>query len=125
MPGNRERGATFWSVLFVVILVGFFVFLAFEIFPPYLDNWQIAHALGSVAKRPEINTMSNSDLRSAVRREFNVGYVSGVSVANDLQILPTRTGGRILVFTYNVRVPIIYNITAVIHFVDRRKVRGS
>ncbi len=125
MSGNRERGASFWSVLFVVILVGFFVFLAFEIFPPYLDNWQIAHVLGSVAKQPEINKASNSEIRSMVRQEFNVGYVSRVSVANDLQILPIRTGGRILVFTYNVRVPIIYNITAVIHFVDRRKVTGS
>lgn len=125
MSWNRERGATFWSILFVVILVGFFVFLAFEIFPSYLNNWQIAHALGSVAKRPEANMLSNSDLRRAVRREFNVGYVSGVSVAKDLQIEPTQSGGRILVFTYNVRVPIIYNITAVIHFVDRRRVQGS
>ena len=125
MSWNRERGATFWSLLFVVILVGFFVFLAFEIFPPYLDNWQIAHALDSVAKRPEANALSNSSLRDAVRREFNVGYVSGVSVAKDLQIEPTRGGGRILVFTYDVHIPIIYNITAVIHFVDRHKVQGS
>lgn len=125
MPRRYERGATLWGVLFCFIMAGFLVFLAFKIAPTYLDNWQIESALASVSKRPEIHTMTSDDLRSAVRRQFDVGYVNRVRVSKDLHIEHTLHGNRVMVFRYNVRVPIIYNITAVVHFVDRRRVPGS
>ena len=125
MSWHLERGSTLWSLLFCFVMAGFIVFLAFEVVPPYMDNWQIEHALESVTKRPEASGMSRDELRSAVRREFGVGYVSHVSVTKDLRIERTLSGSRILIFSYDVPVPILYNITAVIHFVDRYKVPAA
>lgn len=124
MSGRRERGATLWSVLFCLLVAGFIVYLAFKIAPPYFNNWQVEHALASVAKSPDAAAMGRSQLRNAVRRVFSVGYVSRVSVAKDLRIPRTAQGRRVLVFSYNVRVPIAYNVTALLHFVDRRVVGG-
>ncbi len=125
MSRDSERGASFWSLLVCLVLVGFLVFLAFEIAPPYFANWQIEKALANVAKQPGADSFGRSALRSAVRREFAVGYISHVSVAKDLHFRRTAHGLRVMVFRYEVRVPIMANVTALIAFVDRRKVTGS
>ncbi|MHB8253617.1 MAG: DUF4845 domain-containing protein [Acidiferrobacter sp.] len=124
MSWHRERGATLWGLLFCFTVAGFIVFLAFKVAPPYMDNWQIKDVLASVASRPDASAMSGSELRDAVRRGFNVGYVSHVSVSKDLRVQRTLRGRHVLVFSYDVRVPILYNIAALIHFVDRHKVSG-
>lgn len=124
MSVRRERGATFLSLLLCLVVAGFVVYLGFQIGPPYFNNWQVEHALASVAKRPGATALGSSQLRHAVRRVFSVGYVSHVSVAKDLHILRTARGRRVLVFRYDVRVPIAYNVTALLHFADRRVVTG-
>ncbi len=125
MAWRRERGASLWSALVCVIVVGFWVFLAFKIWPPYMNNWQIEKALASVAGRPGAENMGRSELRQAVRRVFAVGYISHVPVRKDLHFARTPRGVRVMVFRYNVQIPIMYNITADIRFVDRRAVTGS
>ncbi len=125
MAWRRERGASLWSALVCVIMVGFWVFVAFKIWPPYMNNWQIEKALGSVARRPGAQAMGRSQLRQAVRRVFSVGYISHVAVRKDLHFERTAQGARVMVFRYDARVPIMYNITADIRFVDRRAVTGS
>ena len=124
MTWRRERGASLWSALVCVVVVGFWVFVAFEIGPAYLDNWQIEKGLASVAKRPDARAMGRRALRDALRREFSVGYVSHVSVHKDLYFQRTAQGLRVMVFRYHVRVPIVGNITADIRFVDRHVVTG-
>ena len=125
MAWRRERGASLWSALACVIMVGFWVFLAFKIWPPYMNNWQIEKALASVAQRPGAEAMGRSELRQAVRRVFSVGYIGHVAVRKDLHFERTAHGARVMVFSYHTRVPLLYNITADIHFVDRRVVTGA
>jgi len=125
MSRYLERGATLWSVLSCFIMAGFYAFLGFKMIPSYIDNWQVASALKNVAERADASSMSRSELRAAVRREFGVGYISHVSVSKDLHIERDLRGDHVLNLDYKVRVPIFYNITAVIHFVDRDKVSGT
>jgi len=119
MARSRERGSTIWGFLFCALMAGFIVYLVFEIAPSYINNWEVKHALASVAKRPEAGAMSASELRAALRRQFSVGYVHQMSVSKDLRVHDLRHGMRLLVFRYQVRVPIAYNIVALISFVDR------
>ncbi len=125
MFGRRQQGASLWGLLLVFIMVAFYVYLGFQIGPAYMNNWQIASALKGVATAPGADTMGRSQLREAVRQAFSVGYVSHVSVARDLHIEGTVGRSRVLVFRYNVHVPILYNVSALIHFTDRRKVPNS
>lgn len=124
MAWRRERGASLWSALIFVVVVGFWVFVGFKIGPTYLDNWQIEKALASVAKEPDVGAYGRPGLREALRREFSVGYVSGVSVHKDLHFERTAHGGLIMVFRYHVLIPIIGNVSADIRFVDRHAVAG-
>ncbi|MHB1607979.1 MAG: DUF4845 domain-containing protein [Acidiferrobacter thiooxydans] len=124
MAWRRERGASLWSALICVIVIGFWVFLAFKIWPSYLDNWQIEKALASVAKQPGAASMGRRGLRAALRREFSVGYVSHVSVHKDLHFQRTAQGARVMVFRYHVHIPIMANIAADLRFDDRHAVTG-
>ncbi len=125
MAWRRQRGASLWSALVFVIVVGFWVFVGFKIWPSYLDNWQIEKALASVAKRPGAGSMGRSSLREAVRREFSVGYVSHVSVHKDLHFERTAQGTLVMIFRYHVLIPIVGNVSADLRFDDRHMVSGS
>ena len=124
MAWRRERGASLWSALICVIVVGFWVFLGFKLWPSYLDNWQIEKALASVAQQPGAGSMGRAGLRAALRREFSVGYVSHVSVHKDLHFERTAQGALVMVFRYHVRIPIMANIAADLSFDDRHAVAG-
>lgn len=65
--------------------------------------------------------MDRRALRAALAREFDVGYVSHVDIRRDL-VVERERHGRLMVFTYDVRTPFIYNITLLTHFVDRQRI---
>ncbi|WP_298138078.1 DUF4845 domain-containing protein [Acidiferrobacter sp.] len=125
MAWRRERGASLWSVLVFVVVVGFWVFVGFRIGPSYLNNWQIEKGLASVALQPGARTQDRQDLRAAVRREFSVGYVGQVSVHKDLHFERNAHGLRVMVFRYHVLIPIMGNASAYLDFVDRQTVTGA
>lgn len=118
---RHEQGITFIGVLALLVLAGFIVLLAVKLIPPYINNWQVKEGLASVAEQPDIGSIGRDGLRIQVSREFSIGYVSDVRISRDLSI--TRAPyGYMLTMNYIVKVPVIANITALIHFVDNQKV---
>ncbi|MDA8390054.1 MAG: DUF4845 domain-containing protein [Gammaproteobacteria bacterium] len=125
MSTRKEAGISSIGLLLLLVLIGFGIYVAIRLIPVYIDNWQISQSLKAVAHRADAPTMGGAQLRMALRREFEVGYVSHTSVARDLRIESTASGGRLMVYDYTVRKPLIGNITLLVHFVDRQQVPGN
>ncbi|MHB1565258.1 MAG: DUF4845 domain-containing protein [Acidiferrobacter sp.] len=121
MAINHERGMTFLGILMLAVLAGVVVLLVVKLTPIYISNWQVEQSLVAVAHRSEAATMDRSALRAALSREFDVGYVSNLDIRSDLVVERTRRG-RLMIFTYDVRTPFVYNITLLLHFVDRQRI---
>ncbi|MGH1371810.1 MAG: DUF4845 domain-containing protein [Cellvibrionaceae bacterium] len=102
-----------WIV--VLAVAGFAMLSVFRLTPAYMDDRYIQQALLSLADEgAQIQDMSNSEIRKKLSGFFMVNNVRNYS-AKDFKI--ERKRDQILVkMNYEVRVPMIYNISAVMTF---------
>ncbi|MDA8362211.1 MAG: DUF4845 domain-containing protein [Gammaproteobacteria bacterium] len=125
MSTKKQAGISLVGLLLLLVLVGFGIYVAITLIPIYIDNWQISQSLKAVAHRADASTMDRLELQAALRREFQVGYVSHTDLSKDFTVESTATGGRLMVYDYTVRAPLIGNITLLVHFADQQSVPGS
>lgn len=112
---SRQRGMTMIGILFLVVVVGAWVYAGIRMTPKYLEYMRIASTLEKVRDEFDSNPGTTEFmLRKAVERHFDIEMVE-VITPNDLEI--TKEGG---VFTmraaYEATVPLIANISFLIDF---------
>ncbi len=112
-----------WGMLFVVAALAFFFLLFFKLLPSYMDNYKVITAVKNVAAQPNAATMSREDIKSALDRHFEIDDVDNIDLKKELFIdQPNPNGPKVIRITYEVRVPIAYNVTALIDFNDTAQV---
>ena len=117
--GGKQSGMTMWSLLFVGAVVVFFVLLFFKLAPPYMDNYKVVTAVKNVAGQPNAASMSREDIANALGRHFEIDDVDNVDLKKALRVERSNPNGPAVIHvTYQVRVPVAYNITALIDFDD-------
>jgi hypothetical protein len=121
---SRQRGMTFWGMLFVLGVIAVVMFLIFKLFPVYLGDFKVKAALDSLARQHDIATMSKTDIASALEKRFDIDDVRDVDLKRGLTIEP-RGRARVVRIRYEVIVPIVANISALIEFDHAREVAGS
>ncbi len=115
-PVTRQRGWTLWGLLGMMVLIGFFALLFMKLLPPYMDNAKIQRALEVVAEEPGIGRATRAEIVNRLSRILYVDYASDVvDLRQDLSI-EKRTDRRILRIRYEVEVPLVYNISALLYF---------
>jgi hypothetical protein len=120
---NTQRGATFWGLLFFLAVLGFFLFLGFKLFPPYLDDFKVKAAMDSLAKQPDVGSLSRAAMVESLRKRFDIDMITGVDPAKYLAI-EQRPRTRVIRFDYQVVVPLMFNVSALLEFEHAREVRG-
>jgi hypothetical protein len=121
---SRQRGMTFWGLLFVLGVIAVVMFLIFKLFPVYMGDFKVKSALDSIAKNPDIATMGKADIVNSLQRRFDVDDISDVDLKQNLTIEP-RGKGRAVRIRYDAVVPMVANISALIEFDHSREVAGS
>ena len=121
----RQRGMTMWGMTMVMALIVFFTLLGLKLAPPYISHGKIHTALKSLEKQPMPGGFSKENVRAALDRRFTIDDVTQVDLRRDL-FFEKKTGGIVVVrIAYEVRVPMAYNITALIEFDDTVELRGN
>ena len=112
---KKQRGIGALTLLVVLAVAGFFLLCFLRIGPVYLDNLSIVSALKSIAK-------NNSDVGKLEKREIRDQLVKFMSVngvrhqrIGDFDIKRDQ-GKVILTNIYEVKVPILANIEALMTF---------
>lgn len=114
MSLKRQRGMTMWSAMFVIGVAVFFLFLFFKLLPPYLEDMKVRSAIDGLAKDPNVGTMSKSEIVEHMARRFDINNVTDI----DLKQLTIESQGKskVLRFSYEVVVPLAYNVSALLEF---------
>lgn len=110
-----QRGMTFWGLLVVFGLIIFFVVLALKLLPPYMEYGKVKTALENVARQPEAGSMERADIKNALDRRFAIEDVNDVNLDKNL-FVEKKPGVTTIRIAYERRVPLAYNITALIEF---------
>lgn len=111
---KSQQGMTAIGWLIVLGLIGFFVLLALRMTPAYLEYFTVKSALESLQNEPGITQKTPSEIRSMLGKRFDVNDVKNVS-SKDVSI--DNQSGRLNVgVDYEVRVPVLGNVDAVMKF---------
>lgn len=121
---SRQRGMTFWGMLFVLGVIAVVMFLVFKLFPVYMGDFKVRSALDSLARQQDIASMSKTDIASALEKRFDIDDVRHVDLKRDLTIEP-RGRSRVVRIRYEAIVPMVGNISALLEFDHSREVAGS
>jgi hypothetical protein len=112
---TRQRGMTFWGLLFVGLLFVFAALLFFKLLPPYLEFATVKTVLENVAKTPEIGNFEKNQIRAEIDRRFSIEDVKRVDLTKHL-FVEKKPGATTIRIAYEVRVPLVYNVTALLDF---------
>jgi Domain of unknown function (DUF4845) len=118
---NRQNGMTFWGLLVIATLFIFFVVLFFKLLPPYMEYAKVKNALEGIAKQPGTSDLEKSQIKAAFDRRFNIDSVDDIDL-NKALIVEKKPGSMTIRITYERRVPLAYNVTALIEFDDTAQV---
>lgn len=120
---NTQKGMTFWSLLFVLGVLGFFLFVGFKVFPPYMDDFKVNSALDSLAKQSDIGSLSKAAISESLRKRFDIDNISYVDPVKDLT-LENRGRMRVIRLRYKPTIPLMFNVSLLLEFDHTREVRG-
>lgn len=112
---SKQRGMSFWSLSVVLIVFGFFVFLFLKLLPPYMEYGKVKTVLENVARQPEAGNMERAEIVKALENRFNIEDVSRVDLKKHLTI-EKKPGVTIFKIAYEVRVPLLYQVSALMEF---------
>ncbi len=120
---KTQRGATFWSLLFFLGVLSFFLFLGFKLFPPYMDDFKVKAAMDSLAKQPDAGSLSKAALVDSLRKRFDIDMITDVDPGKYLAI-EQRARTRVIRLDYQAVVPLMFNVSALLEFRHAREVRA-
>lgn len=116
---KMQQGWTFWSLLGVGFLIVTGALLFMKLFPVYLDNYKLQEAMHSVAEDPRAAEWNK---RKIVREMTNILYIDYGSDIVDLDsalTLEANEAQKFIVVEYEVVVPLVYNLSALVDFENR------
>ncbi len=91
---RRQRGMTFWSLLFVLVVLGFVFLVSLKLFPIYLESFKINHAIESVTKDPGVGDRSKADIRDTLIKRFDIDDVRRITERNFSQYVDIDKKGQ-------------------------------
>jgi hypothetical protein len=117
LTGTKQYGMTFWGLLISGAVFVFFLLLFFRLLPPYIEHAKVKTSLENMARQPDAGEMEKVHIRAALERRFSIEDVNDVDLTKSL-FVEKRAGGTVIRIAYERRVPLAYNVTALIVFDD-------
>lgn len=119
----KQGGLSLVGLLMILFLIAFFTLLGLKLAPPYLNNFKVKSDLSGLSKLPDSEHLGRSQILDSLERRFEIDEVSYVHLSKNMQI-KRITGGRRVTIKYDVTVPLIYNLSALVRFDDRQDLVG-
>ncbi len=118
---HRQDGMTLISWVVVLAIAIFFVLIGVKMIPTYLENYSIKEVLASVAQDRASRTLSHRRLKDNILKRLSINGVYNFP-RDKIKITKDKRGMRIEI-KYEVRKPVIGNVSVVMAFDDQAEVR--
>ena len=113
--GKDQRGLGLVGAVFIFGLIGFFAIVAAKTLPLYLNQMKVARAIHQTAEDPENTNMDAVALRHRLQRRWDVEDITMLE-PKEVGVEQLKDGRRALIYDYEARVNLFYNIYIVIQF---------
>lgn len=102
---NRQQGMTLIGLMFFSALLIFCAYTAFRLVPPYIDYFDVKHALNELSTRPDLIGKNERAYRAAFQGHIDMDRIEVVTV-QDLDIQLMKNGAQ-LTAEWSVKQPFI------------------
>lgn len=111
---KQQMGASFFSVMITLIVAGFLFSIAFKLYPAYLDFNTIDSVLTQVSTDRDELKKGVRGIKLDLTKKFRINQVK---LPNKEALVITKKKG-VIYFTldYEIRVPMFYNVDAMVKF---------
>lgn len=121
---KQQSGITLIGFLVILIVVGFFGFMAMKLIPSYTEYMGVAKAMNQIASAG-VEGKSLDEVRRDLMFKMSFQYVDDASVTPK-DITLQRSGNAVqLKVAYDKRIPFLYNIDFLLHFEKSVPLQGS
>lgn len=115
-PPARQRGMSLLSALVILSVAVFFVLIGVKMAPVYMENYAIREVLEAVARDRDSRSLSSRRLKDNILRRMSINGVYNFP-KEKIKIKNTHKG-RHVALDYEVRKPIIGNVSIVMTFAE-------
>ncbi len=113
---TRQSGITLLGFLFILIIAGFFAYMAMKLVPAYAEYMGVVKTLKEVAAEPGAVNKPLDQIRRDMGFKGDFQYVSDSTLKNARIRIITGNGTPQLSIQYDRDIPFIYNIDFLLHF---------
>jgi hypothetical protein len=113
---RRQSGMSIFGILGILLMLGFFALCIIRMTPPYFEFLTVRDIVKRIALEPETAQASTGDLRRKLYMIYHTNQIYEAN-ANEVKIF-NRSGKRYIDARYEVRIPILWRIDAVLKFDD-------
>ncbi len=111
---HKQRGFTFWSMLFTVAGVFFAAFLVMKLFPPYAEYFAVKKAINKIAGEAH-SAEDKRAIQLSFERSADMDDITSIR-PNELKISRNGSGETVVTAEYEVVVPLVANVSALLAF---------
>jgi hypothetical protein len=112
---KNQKGFTFWSLTFTIGTIAVVALLTMKLLPAYTEFFAIKKAINRLGTEGSLPAMSDTDIRRAFDRSTAIDNIYSIK-PKDLKIRRTGNGETIVSAEYEVVIPIVANVSALLKF---------
>ncbi|MGH8182419.1 MAG: DUF4845 domain-containing protein [Rhodanobacteraceae bacterium] len=114
---KRQSGITLIGFVIILIIAAFFIYTAMKLVPAYMDYFNVAKALNTVATQSTSGNMSVEEVQRQLDTQQLSQYFADEDIqAKNISVITNPDGGTSLKLSYDKKIPWIYNIDFLVHF---------
>ncbi|MER3546894.1 MAG: DUF4845 domain-containing protein [Rhodanobacteraceae bacterium] len=113
---KKQQGLTLIGFVFILIIVGFFAYMAMKLVPAYAEYMGVVKAMNQLASEPDLATKSPDDLLRDLAFKGSFQYASDSVFTPQNVHIKNGPGGGTLQVKYDKDIPFLYNIDFLLHF---------
>jgi len=110
-----QNGATMWSTLSIILMLGFIAYFTAIVGSIYLDYKFIKEAMQTVVDEPKFKTMTKKSLLTVINKRLVINNIRGLS-ADVITIKRDKQDSKYIHLLYTDKGHIISNVSVLVVF---------
>jgi hypothetical protein len=121
---SKHAGMTLISFLILLLVVGFFAYMAMKLVPAYTEFMGVQKAMNDIATE-NFEGKAPQQIRNDLIKKMDYQYVSDGTVQPDDITIAKGDQGLQLQVAYDKDIPFVYNIDFLVHFEKSVPIQGN
>ncbi|HET9818485.1 MAG TPA: DUF4845 domain-containing protein [Rhodanobacteraceae bacterium] len=113
---KRQSGITLIGFVIILVIAAFFIYTAMKLVPAYMDYFNVAKAMNTVASQSSGGTSQEQLRRQLETQQLSQYFDDEDIAAENIHVVTNPKGGSLLKLSYDKKIPWIYNIDFLLHF---------